>query len=232
VSEADALPEPSLRYRWIKANVYSALFGVVTGFAAVALSGAFAVSDPETPAVAIAIYAGLMGLLGALGFAVFARLTGGVLSRKLPLFPMPAWMLLHVAIGFGLGVLLSPAATIPEEVDPEPLELEMIALVTIATMVVGSLLGALFGSLQALVLRKAARGLGTWIGFSALAGTALAIVGLGTYLGSDTGLMKDAVGQAAAFMMQMVAALILLPAVRRLQPREVATPVPDAPPPP
>ena len=89
MSEADALPEPSLRYRWIKANVYSALFGVVTGFTAVALSSAFAVNDPETSAVAIAIYAGLMGVLGALGFAEgsfwttatdLGRQTGGLVA--------------------------------------------------------------------------------------------------------------------------------------------------------
>ena len=191
MSEAGALPEPSLGYRWIKANVYRAL-----------------------------------------GFAVFAWLSGGVLSRKLPVFPMQTWILLHVAAGFALGVLISPAATIPEELDPEPLEIELIALVTVAAMVVGAVLGALFGSLQALVLRTAARGLGTWIGFSALAGTALAIVVLATYLGPDAGLMKEVVGQAAAFMMQVVAAMILLPAVRRLQPREPASSAPDAPPPP
>jgi MFS family permease len=232
VSEAAALPEPSLRYRWIKANVYSALFGLVMGFAAVALGKALAVSDPDTSAITIAVFAALMGILSALSFAVFARLTGGVLASKLPAFPMPIWMVLHVALGFVLGVLISPAAAIPEEVDPEPLDIEIMAFALIAFVVIGSLVGALLALLQTFVLRKVARGLATWIGFAALAGTTLLIVVVATYLAPETGLMKDVIGQLATFIMSVVAAIIMLPAVRRLQPRETTTAAPDAPPPP
>jgi hypothetical protein len=231
VGDARALPEPSLGYRWVKANVYSALFNVVTGFTVVALANVLAVRNSGTGAVTISMFVVFSGLITALGLGVFARLTGGVLNRKLPSFPMRNWIALHVVVGCVFGMALAPAATVPEEVDPEPLEIETIALITIASVVVGALLGALFGSLQALVLRKVAGGLFDWIGFSALAGTTLGLFALAAALGPQSGLGLDIAGEAASFIVMVAIGIILLPAVRRLRPREAPNPAPDAPPP-
>jgi hypothetical protein len=172
----------------------------------------------------------LAGLITALSLAVFSRLTGGVLSRKLPAFPMRSWLVLHVLMGCVFGMAVAPAHTIPDEVDPEPLDIETIAVLTAAGIVIGLLLGAGAGLLQALVLRKAARGLTSWIGFSALAGTMLGITFLVISLAPQTGLASDIVNEVAGFFAAVIVGLILLPAFRRLQPRETATPAPAAPP--
>jgi hypothetical protein len=229
MGEGDA-PEPSLAYRWVKANVYSALFNVVTGFIVLGLGRALSVRDPATSAVTISIFVVLSGLITAVTLAVFARLTGGVLRRKLPLFPMQTWLVLHVVVGCIFGMAVAPAATVPDEVDPEPLDTGTVLVFAIASVPIGMLLGAVFGSLQALVLRKAARGLAAWIAFSALAGTMLGVVMLVVALGPQTGFANDIVSEAATFVAAIMAGLILLPAVRRLRPREAASAAPGAPP--
>jgi hypothetical protein len=234
VGEAAEFPEPSIRYRWIKANVYSALFNVVTSSATLALGAALAVRDPDTGAVTVSIFVALAGMITALGLAVYARLTGGVLARKIPSFPMHGWIALHAVIGCLFGMAVAPAATVPDEYDPESLDFVTAAFATLISSVIGAVVGASFGGLQAIILRKVARGLMDWIGFSALAGTTLGLVILITSQGPQSGLGFDVMGEIAAFIITIVIGLIMLPAVRRLQPREAPTPAvaPDSPPPP
>jgi hypothetical protein len=234
VGEAAELPEPSIRYRWIKANVYSALFNVVTSSATLALGAALGVRNPETGAVTVSIFVALAGVITALGLAVYARLTGGVLARKLPSFPMNGWIALHAVIGCLFGMAVAPADTVPDQFDAEPLDFVTAAFATLISAVIGAVIGALAGALQAIVLRKVARGLVDWIGFSALAGTTLGLVILMTSYGPQSGLGFDVMGEIATFIITIVIGLIMLPAVRRLQPREAPTSVvaPDPPQPP
>jgi hypothetical protein len=232
VGDASEIPEPSLRYRWIKANVYSALFNVLIGFGTIALGKAMAVRNPDTSGVTISIFVVLSGVLTATGTGVFGRLSGGVLSSKLSSFPMRNWIALHVVIGCLFGMAVAPGATVPDEFDPEPLDFVTLAFATLISAVIGAVLGALFGALQAVVLHRAARGLTDWIGFSALAGTTLGLVILATSQGPQSGVGFDIMGEVGTFIMTIVIGLIMWPAVQRLRPREAAIPAPNAPPPP
>jgi hypothetical protein len=219
VGEARALPEPSLGYRWVKANVYGALVNVVASFITFALGKALAVTDPGTGTLTTTLYIVVGGVIAALSLAVLARLTGGVLGRKLPLFPMRRWIELHVYLGFVLGLIVSLSTTIPEETDPEPLTVEVAVFMTIAGAVIGAILGAALGSLQALVLRKAAHGVKTWIIRSAVGGATLGLAILPVAFGPPTWFASEVAAEVAGFIMSVAIGIILLPAVRRLQPR-------------
>ena len=65
--------------------------------------------------------------------------------------------------------------------EPAPYELpetSLVASIFIGGAIAGALLGAVIGTLQAWVLRKAARTVGIWIGWSTLGGTAFALFAL------------------------------------------------------
>jgi MFS family permease len=222
VGDRDDASDPSLTYRWVKANVYSALLNAILGFGTGALAKALAVTSPDTGTLALTAFVILMTLASALGFAVFALLTGGVLARKIPSFPMRNWIVAHVVGGSAVGLLFSALATIPEEALAEPPEIGIIVFVTMLYMFAGGCLGGLFGLLQAFVLRKVADGLPTWIGFSFAAGMTFGILVLGYFLEPTPGLVRDLVAQAATFVVGVVTGLVMLPAVAWLQPREPA----------
>jgi hypothetical protein len=219
VGEARALPEPSLGYRWVKANVYGAFVNAIAGFVSLALGKGLAVSDPGTGTLTTTLFIIVGGMITAFSLAVLARLTGAVLARKLPLFPLRRWIELHVYLGFVLGLAVSFAATIPEEADPEPLTLDVVVLAAGAAAMIGAILGAIVGSLQALVLHKAAHGVKTWIRYSALAGTMLGPAILAVGLGPQTWFASEVAAEVGGFIMSVAIGVILLPAVRRLQPR-------------
>jgi hypothetical protein len=227
VGEARELPEPSLGYRWVKAHVYGALVNTIASFASFTLGKWLAVSDPGTGAVTTTLFIIVGGMIAAFSLAVLARLTGAVLARKLPLFPLRRWIELHVYLGFVLGLAVSFSATIPEEADPEPLTLDVAVVAAVAAAVIGVILGTLVGSLQALVLRKGAHGVKTWIKYSALGGTMLGPAILAVGLGPQTSFASEVAAETAGFIMSVAIGVILLPAVRRLQPREAASPAPD-----
>ena len=219
MGEVREIPEPTIGYRWIKANVYGALVNVIASFATFALGRALAVSDPGTGTLTTILFTIVGGMVAALSLAVLARLTGGALGRKLPLFPMRRWIELHAYMGFVLGLAVSFSATIPEEADPEPLTLDVAVVTAVAGAVLGVILGAMVGSLQALVLRKAAHAVRTWIGYSALGGATLGPAILAVALGPQTWFASEVAAEVAGFVMSVTVAIILLPAVRQLQPR-------------
>jgi hypothetical protein len=219
VGDAAAFPEPSLGYRWIKANVYGALVNTIASFVSFALGKGLAVGDEATGTLTIALFIAVGGMITAFSLAVLARLTGAVLARKLPHFPLRRWIELHVYLGFALGLAVSFSATIPEEPDPEALTIDMAVFATVAGAVIGVILGTLVGSLQALVLRKAAHGVKTWIGYSALGGATLGPAILAVALGPQTWFEGEVAAEVAGFIMSVAIGVILLPAVRRLQPR-------------
>src|SRR5438309_2229059 len=78
--------------------------------------------------------------------------------------------------------------------------------------------GAFARALQALVLRKAAREIGDWIRWSALAGTTLGGYALALGIGSDQPLRDEVLVQLLGFAIAIVAGIVMLPALLRLRP--------------
>jgi hypothetical protein len=77
-----------------------------------------------------------------------------------------------------------------------------------------AIVGAINGSVQALVLRSAARGLSAWIGFSVLA------LGIATVLQTFRWMFRSLfINAALDIAVIMVPALIMVPAVNRMRPR-------------
>jgi MFS family permease len=227
VGETRALPEPSLRYRWIKANVYGALLFAVVGLIMIAVSRMLAVNDPDTTIATTIVFLVAGSMLSAYALGLWGRLTGAVLSRKLPVLPMRTWIALHAFMGLAVGLFVSTVLTIPE-VDPEPVEFAAGAVLVIVTTVFGMIVGALAGVLQGLVLRKAARSVRAWIGYSMLAAGLVSGLGvLAVILGPETATASDLFDIMLTFIAGLVIATLLLPAVRRLQPREAPSPAPD-----
>jgi MFS family permease len=204
---------------WIISNVLSAAANAVAGLIVLVLSRMLSVGDPDSGTLTTTIFLSLTGLFTALGLALFGFLTGRVLRRKLPAFPMRSWVAFHGVLGLVLGPIASFPLTMPEESDSEPLTADMTALLAIAAIIVGVILGAAMGSAQALILRKAARGLGAWIGYSALAGMCLlAGVPVVAY-GPQTGRASELTVEAAIFFVSVMVGFVLLPAMLRLRPR-------------
>jgi hypothetical protein len=220
---------PSIGYRWVKANVYSALITAVLTFALYGLRQVLAVGDPQTATPAKVIFVITGSIVTALALAIFARLTGAVLARKLGSFPSRAWTLLHVFIGLTLGAMISAGDMGSVEVEAE-LDADAMVGTAALLMIIGVLGGAAFGSLQAFVLRKAARNVRVWIGYSTLGGIALGIAALTALYGPQSGFVSEVTSQIVSAVATVMFAVILLPAVRRLEPRNLS-PEPVTPPP-
>ena len=78
--------------------------------------------------------------------------------------------------------------------------------------------GAGAGALQALILRKAAREVGDWIRWSALAGTTLGGYAIALGIGSDQPLRDEVLIQLLGFAIAIVSGIVMLPALLRLRP--------------
>src|SRR5262245_58266949 len=152
MGDAPAFPEPTLGYRWIKANVYGGLVLAAVDLFLLALSRMFAVNDPDTSTAATIVFLVAGSILTAYGVGLWGGRIGAGLSRRLPLLLVRTWIALHAFMGLVLGLFVSMLQTIPET-DSEPTETAATATILIGMTIVGVLLGALGGALQALVLR-------------------------------------------------------------------------------
>ncbi|MGH6771017.1 MAG: hypothetical protein ACRECO_18570 [Xanthobacteraceae bacterium] len=217
-------PGPSLGRKWIKANAIAAVvYGAIAAltFAADGLLG----TNPSVLArsVAAAItFAGPVVNLGA-----YAVLTGAVLGEALPALSRRGWIALHVLIGATVGSVLAAAHLFGGDASvraPAPLPTDRTMLIggALAIGIIAPFLGALMGSLQALVLRPAARGLGVWIACSTVASSTFfaALLGAAFLAAGQSSMPVQLLAMEAGLVAGlMVAALMLLLAVKRLAPR-------------
>jgi hypothetical protein len=257
-------PAPSLTWPWLLANLFVALVNLwpfllfVYGFL-----------DPNTvqPTITLA-FAVTSWVLPAILFAI---LTAPILKRKLPSFQMRDWIRLHAGIGLILGTAAgvivavylgigSPGQGLLSFVNwllhtdvfsyalTDSASFRKLFIIggvpIIASPIVGALTGAIVGSIQALVLRRTARGLVAWIGLSALAAASGSVVGALNLVEKWFALLDqlspqvardgyrhideytwiyDLMSQGAAYGLPVAptitAALIMLAAIHRLQPR-------------
>jgi hypothetical protein len=190
-------------------------------------------------------------IAGAVPFLLFGVLTAHVLGSRLPGFPTGLWIGLHGVVGFldnvSGGMLVRSLKMIDRvfneggrEFPPPQAAPEQLVDIAQNTLVSAVLIGLVFGSLQAFLMRKVARGLGVWIMCSALASlagqaiatTANLIATLANYnelLALMTGYQLPVTDlqeltlllafAALVFAVQMAMALIMTPAVNRLRPR-------------
>jgi hypothetical protein len=218
-------PAPSTGRNWIKANVMAALIIAAAGLGSLLIGHALGAGTANIGRAAQAIVVLAYVLATGAGAAAYAVLVGRVLRDKLPAFPMRIWTVLHVAAGLGIGLLfgyeaLQPPADMKELTEMLASPAVMVGMAAFG-LAVGAMGGLLVGSFQALIMRRAASGLGAWIGFWVVAGVlgmmvhALMFV-TGQPLTSVTGeILAEAIGFLAAVIMTFT----MLPAVIRLAPR-------------
>ena len=203
---------------WIKANAVAAVATFVLSIAIFGLRQMLGLPDPDAGPFVKVVLASAEVLAAVIGFAIYAVRTGVVLHRKLPDFPPLTWNALHILMGCGLGIVVAlfelGADTAPREnLSPAP-----IVSIAVGAMMIGACLGAAAGALQALVLRKAAREVGDWIRWSALAGTTLGGYALVLAIGSDQPLRDEVLTQLVGLAIAIGSGIVMLPALHRLQP--------------
>src|SRR5882724_928509 len=158
---ADTSPPPSIAAAWVRNNALAALISGAASLAIYAVRHATGVSDGDAGFAAIAfLYAVAIVLSGFAGIA-YGVLTGAVLQRIVPLLPVQAWIALNAAMAVVAGVLseigLMLLSGAPTDDDASLGETLLVGLI------VGGILGAGIGGLQALVLRKVALGVSAWV---------------------------------------------------------------------
>ena len=109
------------------------------------------------------------------------------------------------------------------EINAEPVTREGVAMssilsIAVGGMMIGAIIGAAAGGMQALVLRKAAREVGDWIRWSALAGTTFGGYALALAIASDQPLTDEVLTQLLGAAIAVAAGVAMLPALYRLQP--------------
>jgi hypothetical protein len=212
-------PGPDIARSWIKANMIGAVINAIAGFVLFVVGRALGVQEPDI-GIALAVVFSVICIGGiTFAMAVFGVLIGVVLRQKLRALPIRSWVGLYIVFGVVLGGYSAYALMLPDKPTVEPLENELFGGVVMGAAFAGALLGALSGSLQALLLGQAARGLGPWIGYSALAGTTLAMLMPVALFGPQDILLNEIMVEAASLAATVAAAVIMLPAVLGLEPR-------------
>jgi hypothetical protein len=215
---------PPIGTRWIKANAIAAVVSAASSLAVFGLRQLFGVSAPAGLVANAAFLLGAAVLYGVSG-AAWGVLTGAVLQRIVPTLPVRAWVSLHAVLTCVVlagSEFLILAATqsllrVPAVGATEPMPMHEAALLSLA---LGGTAGVVIGAVEALVLRKVARGLGPWIGWSAVAFAAfvLIVVGIEGPRPSEPSLGAEFGRATVAFLASLAMAVLMLPGVRRLQP--------------
>jgi hypothetical protein len=229
---AMSLPQgaPSTGRNWVKANIIAALISAAASLAVLVVGYAFGEGKADAGVVARGIIVLTHVLASVATLAAYAVLAGAVLRQKLPRFPMRAWIVLHVAAGLLFGIYTGYGALEPptdsNELTEQLASLPVMMGILFGGPLVGAIFGVVVGSFQALIMRRAARGLGAWIGFSVIAGMLSLTVVLTVAVLAFTALpqtLTDVMGEVmmliTTFFIEIIMAVVMLPAVARLTPR-------------
>jgi hypothetical protein len=216
---ADLARSPTdLSLDWIRANADAAFVSFVLGVATFGLRQMLGLPDPDAGAFVRALQGSAEVIAAIVGFAVYGVRTGAVLQRKLPRFPLLTWQALHILMGMGVGIVVASLELQADSTPRENLTPSSILSIALGGMMIGAFMGAGAGALQALVLRKAAREVGDWIRWSALAGTTLGGYAIALGIGSDQPLRDEVLVQLLGFVIAVAAGIVMLPALLRLRP--------------
>lgn len=211
---------PSFGSQWIKAHAIGAILNIALTFVAFLVGQLLGVNEKDaSPVVQIGFVAVATAAL-ALGLVILGYLSGIVLRTRLPAFPMRNWLVLYVVLGIGFGLISAIAWLTPDtSADLDPVGSDLVVGLAIGAAVAGAVLATIVGSLQALILRPAAEGLGLWIACSAIAGVLFLLLVPAVLYGPQSGFGQELMVELGTLVMTVLAAVILLPAVLRLRPR-------------
>ena len=217
----EAAARPGLTRDWLFANFGAMLVFAVCGLAGYLARTGLGADSPGVRAGTLAAYMTIETVLAFESFGAYASLLGRVLQRVVPLFPWRDWIAVHLAMGLVAGPCV--ALLMAEPVDPEPMDWSdtgLVVLLFTAGPALAALLGAAIGGLQAVVLKRVARGMPRWIGFSALSVGVMLIVLSPVELATpqQRTFGTEIITESALVVAGVVAAIIMLPALRRLQP--------------
>jgi hypothetical protein len=203
---------------WIRANAVAAFVSFVLGMATFGLRQMLGLPDSDADVFVRALQGSAEVIAAIVGFAVYGVRTGAVLQRKLPRFPPLTWQALHILMGLGVGIVVAALELQAGSAPRENVTPSSMLTLAIGGMMIGAFMGAGAGALQALVLRQAARAVGDWIRWSALAGTTLGGYALALGIGSDQPLRDEVLVQLLGFVIAIAAGIVMLPALLRLRP--------------
>jgi hypothetical protein len=230
MSSTLALPESGLRSalvrQWVMAHVIAAAVCVVTAFAASGLAKVFGFAAKDaTPATKHAALA-LVVVVEVIYALTYAYLRGAVLRQFLPKLPMRTWRIVIVgmilALAAAAGFTADSVTKAPQAASA--FTLDKLPMLLLAMAIAAGVVGLIFGTLEALVLRTAGTGAGIWAMMSGVAYAAGAAV---LALASSPVMLQPGLGEAAMLLaalvirmlMQGTVGLVMVPALRSLQPR-------------
>ena len=208
---------------WIAAYLITATAAVAAGFLNYAVRDWLEAGGAETPFGVTMIYAAVSAVLIAGSCAVYAWFTGAVLRQIAPAFPGRQWLALHLAIGVvtGFGLALTYTAPTGEPDDWSETGLLEWTLLVLLFLAAFALVGAAIGSLEALVLRRAAEGMRNWIAISALAAAVMVLTAIPVLLfyPADGTFVREVATEGVVFVSAVAGGFVMLLALRRLRPR-------------
>ncbi len=214
----DARSLRPIAVHWVRNNVLAAIISGVGSLLFYGLRDATGAVDADAGfGVIVTVYAAWIGLSVFVG-TVNGVLSGAVLQRILPLLPARTWIALQVVIAVVIGIMTGMSLVGPPRAPAATQDVSMLATL-LGGLILGAMFGAVIGALEALVLRRAAFGTGTWITCSIIA-YALAL----TFFAGSAKLLEIGLNFAGEFTSQVLyvvasvmASLVMLPALRRLK---------------
>jgi hypothetical protein len=214
----DTRPLPPIAVHWVRNNVLAAIISGVGSLLFYGLRDGTGAADADVGfGVIVTVYAAWIGLAIFVG-AVNGVLSGAVLQRILPSLPARTWIALQVLIAVVIAIMTGMSLIGPPSRPAAPQDVSMLATL-LGGLILGAVFGAAIGALEALVLRRAAFGTGSWITCSSIAyAVALSFfAGSAKLLEVGSNFAGEFASQVLYVVASVLASLVMLPALRRLR---------------
>jgi hypothetical protein len=207
-----------LAWRWIEVSFLASL---LVSMASVGLDALATFHGQTGTAASVFNYAVAIVVYACVGL-VTGVLTGSVLQRILPMLAARTWVALYVALGAFQGAWFETMRT-PGSADTGS-AWPSFAAIFLFYGIYGASWGVLVGGFEALVLRSAARSVGGWIQWSAIAGAvgAIAFVFVWMALSLMAGRNEPVVREISYVIGSVATAITMLPALVALKSRPSA----------
>jgi hypothetical protein len=195
----------------------AAIISAVASLAVVGLKQALGAGDPQAATGVVLAYLVVAAVLYGLSGAAWGLLTGAVLQRIVPLLPARTWIAVHGALDCAVFFISELGRLVPPDRAADPLTVPEMVLSGLA---LGAIAGAVTGGIEALMLRNAAHGLRAWVGWSVIAYAiyVLVVFGVEGPPSPEPGLVAELASQAVGVVGAVLMALVMFPALKRLQP--------------